>query len=228
MMNSIPAGDSLPFRRRLRVAGISRCRSRSSGVSAKSSRQHNSAVADRHMGGIARVVKNTILNHTRRGRGRPLALSITRVNTDFVRHQTVGLQPFGQGLGLCAVSGCSARDNHFDRQSMAINGRMQPGVQPALGPCKTLVPPFAPAAWGWALTWLASIISHLRSGSFDTIVRSLCQIPGFRHRKNRLETDFRLPYSTGKSRHGVPVHNFHTKSVQKQTIIISPAAAVTF
>ena len=79
MMNSIPAGDSLPCRRRLRVAGISRCRSRSSGVSAKSSRQHNSAVADRHMGGIARVVKNTILNHTRRGRGRPLALPITRI-----------------------------------------------------------------------------------------------------------------------------------------------------
>ena len=80
MMNSIPAGDSLPCRRRLRVAGISRCRSRSSGVSAKSSRQHNSAVADRPMGGIARVGKNTILNHTRRGRGRPPALSITRVN----------------------------------------------------------------------------------------------------------------------------------------------------
>ena len=76
MVNSIPAGDSLPCRRRLRVAGISRCRSRSSGVSAKSSRQHNSAVADRHMGGIARVGKNTILNHTRRGRGRPPALSI--------------------------------------------------------------------------------------------------------------------------------------------------------
>ena len=67
------------------------------------------------------------------------------------------------------------------------------------------MPPFAPAAWGCTLIWLASIISHSKSVSSTSASRIFSQIPLSRHRQNRRCTFFQFPYVSGKFRQGAPV-----------------------
>ena len=96
--------------------------------------------------------------------------------------KAVGQNAVNESFGLAAIGRRDMSDDQPDRQSMCIDRQMQFGVQTALGACKRLVPPFAPAAWGWALIWLASIISHSKSGSSATCARSFSHTPSSRQR----------------------------------------------
>ena len=100
----------------------------------------------------------------------------------FVRHQAGAWQALNQRFGLRTIGHVAIGDDHLDRQAEGIDGQMQLAVQAALGAGEALVPPFAPAAWGCALIWVASIISHSRSGSSETMASSLAKTPRSRQR----------------------------------------------
>jgi hypothetical protein len=100
----------------------------------------------------------------------------------FVCHEASAWQPLDQRLGLCAISHIAIGDDQLHGQAKGIDGQMQFGVQAALGAGKALVPRFAPAACGCALIWVASIISHSRSGSSAAMESSFTKVPRSRHR----------------------------------------------
>ena len=100
----------------------------------------------------------------------------------FVGHQAGARQALDQRFGLRTIGHIAIGDDDLDRQAKGIDGQMQLGVQAALGAGQALVPPFAPAACGCALMWVASIISHSRSGSSATTASSLAKMPRSRQR----------------------------------------------
>jgi hypothetical protein len=100
----------------------------------------------------------------------------------FVGHEAIAWHPFDQGFSLGAIGHIASGDDHLHRQAEGVNGQMQLGVQAAFGAGEALVPPFAPAACGCALIWVASIISHSKSGSSATMASSLAKTPRSRQR----------------------------------------------
>ena len=79
-------------------------------------------------------------------------------------------------------------------------------------------PPLAPAAWGWTLQWLASIISHSSSGSSIRMSSSFSQIPASRHRIKRRCVLLHPPRSGGKSRHGAPVRKIQKTALMNKRL----------
>lgn len=77
-----------------------------------------------------------------------------------VRQQILGIQAFDQGRGLCAICGGTCRNKYSDWHTMRIHGQVYLAVEPPFVTPMSWLPPLAPAAWGCALIWLASIISH--------------------------------------------------------------------
>ncbi len=77
-----------------------------------------------------------------------------------IRQQIVRAQSFDQAASLCAICRGTLCNKDSDRQTMRIHGQMYLGVEPPFVRLMSWLPPLAPAAWGWTLQWLASIISH--------------------------------------------------------------------
>jgi len=78
----------------------------------------------------------------------------------FVRDQMIGVDPFNQAACLRAIRLGTFCNNDSDRQTLRIHGQMYLGIEPPFVRPMSWFPPLAPAAWGWTLQWLASIISH--------------------------------------------------------------------
>ena len=90
---------------------------------------------------------------------------------------------------------------------MRIHGQMYLGVKPPFVRPISWLPPLAPQAWGWTLIWVASIMSHSRSGSSMIASSIFSQMRLSRQRQKRLWVFFQSPYSDGRSLHGAPVRN---------------------
>ena len=97
---------------------------------------------------------------------------------------------------------------------MRIHGQVYFWVEPPFVRLMASLPPAAPAAWGCTLQWLASMMSHSKSGSTMRASSISSQTPRSRHRQKRRCVFFQSPRSGGKSRHGAPV-----LSIQKTALI---------
>ncbi len=78
----------------------------------------------------------------------------------FVRDQMIGVDPFNQAACLRAIRPGTFCNNDSDRHALRIHGQMYLGIEAPFVRPMSWFPPLAPAAWGWTLQWLASIISH--------------------------------------------------------------------
>jgi len=78
----------------------------------------------------------------------------------FVHDQMIGVDPFNQTACLRAIRPGTFCNNDSDRHALRIHGQMYLGIEAPFVRPMSWFPPLAPAAWGWTLQWLASIISH--------------------------------------------------------------------
>ena len=69
-------------------------------------------------------------------------------------------QPLDKPASLRALSSGTVCNMRSDRQTKRIHGQMYLGVKPPFVALISWLPPLAPAAWGWTLQWLASMMSH--------------------------------------------------------------------
>lgn len=77
-----------------------------------------------------------------------------------VGQKVIGAQTVDPVGSMRTIRVCILSDNDSDRQTMRIHGQMYLGIE---SPCVRLMSwfaPFAPAACGWTLQWLASNINH--------------------------------------------------------------------
>jgi len=77
-----------------------------------------------------------------------------------VGQKMFGDQAFDQFASLRTIRRGTCCNKDSDRIAMRIHGQMYLGVEPPFVWSMAWLPPRAPAAWGWTLMWLASIISH--------------------------------------------------------------------
>ena len=135
-----------------------------------------------------------------------------------IRQQIIRLYPFNKAISLCTISCGTACDNNSHRQTMRIHGQMYLGVEPPFVRPMSWLPPLAPAAWGWTLIWLASIMSHSQSGSFINSPNNLSHIPLSLQRQNRRCVFFQSPKSGGKSLHGAPVRKIQNTALMNSLL----------
>ncbi len=77
-----------------------------------------------------------------------------------VGNQVFRREAFDQAASLRTIRRGTLRNNDSERHTMRIHGQMYLGVEPPFVRLMSWLPPFAPAACGCTLQWLASIISH--------------------------------------------------------------------
>ena len=77
-----------------------------------------------------------------------------------VGQKMFGDQAFDQFASLRTIRRGTCCNKDSDRIAMRIHGQMYLGVEPPFVWSMAWLPPRAPAAWGWTLMWLASIMSH--------------------------------------------------------------------
>lgn len=65
-----------------------------------------------------------------------------------------------QLFAILAIRDGTRCDKNSERQTIRIHGQVYFGIEPPFVRAISWLPPTAPAAWGWTLTWLASIRSH--------------------------------------------------------------------
>jgi len=87
------------------------------------------------------------------------------------------------------------------------------------------VAPRAPAAYRCALQWVASIISHSKSGSLMRWSSNFSHMPLSRQRQKRRWVLDQLPYSPGKSRHGAPVRKIHNTALMNWRLSLATPPA---
>jgi len=103
----------------------------------------------------------------------------------FVGDQMLGRKPFNQFASLRTIRHGTRCNKDSDRHTMRIHGQMQLGIEPPFVRPISWLPPTAPAACAWALMWLASIISHSKSGSSINCSNSFSHLPLSRQRQKR-------------------------------------------
>ena len=131
----------------------------------------------------------------------------------FVGDQVSRLESIHQARSKCAIRRGAICNKDSDRQTKRIHGQMYFAVEPPFERSMSWLPPRAPAAWGCTLMWLASIISHSRSGSSMRTSSNPSQIPLSRQRMKRRWVLLQPPISGGKSRHGAPVRRIQNTAL---------------
>lgn len=98
------------------------------------------------------------------------------------------------------------------RIAMSITYEMQFAGESSARTSERLMalPPFAPAACGWARTTVASSINHSSSACRLSSSCTRLQTPARLQREKRVYAVFQEPHSGGKSRQGAPVLSRHS------------------
>jgi hypothetical protein len=149
---------------------------------------------------------------------------ICRLEKDFVgvvtsvRQQMLSRKTVNQGYCLLTICCCTLCNNSPDRHTMRIHGQMQFWVEPPFVRLMSWLPPLAPVAWGCTLQWLASIMSHLKSGSSIKVSSSRSHTPLSRQRMKRRCVLLQPPKSGGRSRHGAPVRMTQKTALMKRRL----------
>src|SRR3954466_11253224 len=99
------------------------------------------------------------------------------------------------------------------------------GRQAAARAAEGLVPgpPFAPLAFGWAVTMVPSTRAYSKSGSSDRHSKTRSKAPPFTQRRNRWKTLFQWPKSLGRSRQGTPVRTRHSTASRNSRLSLAVA-----
>src|SRR3982750_633179 len=84
-------------------------------------------------------------------------------------------------------------------------------------------PPFAPLAFGWAVTMVPSTRAYSKSGSSDRHSKTRAKTPPFTQRRNRWKTLFQWPKSLGRSRQGTPVRTRHSTASRNSRLSLAVA-----
>src|SRR5215207_7278171 len=84
-------------------------------------------------------------------------------------------------------------------------------------------PPFAPLAFGWAVTMVPSTRAYSKSGSSDRHSKTRAKTPPFTQRRKRWKTRFQLPNPLGRSRQGTPVRTRHSTASRNSRLSLAVA-----
>ena len=139
----------------------------------------------------------------------------------FVGDSRISFEASRQFWSNCNIRLGTCCDNDSDRHTMRIHGQMNLGVEPPFVRPIASLPPFAPQACRCALIWVASIMSHSKSGSSSTTSSSRSQIPLSRQRQNRRWVFFQSPNSGGRSRQGAPVRRIQTTALMNRRLSLA-------
>ena len=110
-----------------------------------------------------------------------------------VGKKVFGIKTFNQFFAKFVVCFCAFCERYPDDATTSIFCNVNLGMKPPFVRSMSWLPPTAPAAWGWTLTWEASISSHSSSGLLANVSSNLAQTSFFTQRRYRFAWEFQLP-----------------------------------